>query len=199
MIVRYFAKDRAGNYETLKSNQYATTYILNLTLSGNGAGTISSTPPKVFFGATGSTSIIAGAPLNLHAQQNDFSQFSGWSGDCAGSGDCMLQLPVETLKTSKNATASFSMDVSKSVLIGPPNGQSFFSSPQKAYLQVKNRESIAMWAVSFNGDFVADSPVSATLQGGWGHDFSKVIGQTTLNGKLTIGKGSLVLENLIIR
>jgi len=198
MTLSYFSQDLAGNLEPLKQQLYATTYQLNLIISGSGGGNISSTPSGYLAGSSDSVSLLSGNSLTLQALPNEFSQFSGWNGDCTGGGSCLLSLPVATSIATKNVTANFGMDISKAVVLVPPDGQIFFNSPQRAYDQALGGI-IGMWGVPFIGDLTANRPISVNLRGGMNNLFTKIDGMTVIKGAFIISNGQVVVENLTIQ
>jgi CSLREA domain-containing protein len=84
-------------------------HALTVTPSGAGAGTVTSSPPGIDCGATCSASFDDGTSVTLHAQHNAGSVFAGWSGDCAGTGDCVV-----TMDQARAVTATFAIDNSPS-------------------------------------------------------------------------------------
>ena len=58
--------------------------------TGSGEGTVSSTPDGIDCGAECVHEFAAGTPVTLIAIPAEGSVFTGWSGDCSGSGDCNL-------------------------------------------------------------------------------------------------------------
>jgi hypothetical protein len=81
----------------------AVTYSLKVNHSGNGGGTVTSTPaPGIACGATCSVIYDSFTVVDLVATPNSGSTFSGWSGDCAGTGACTLRMD-----SNKSVTATF--------------------------------------------------------------------------------------------
>jgi hypothetical protein len=69
--------------------------------SGDGAGSISSSPAGISCGATCSHAFTHGTSVTLTASPTSTSQFAGWSGDCTGT-TCVL-----TMSADHTATATF--------------------------------------------------------------------------------------------
>ena len=90
-------------------------FSLMVNKSGNGSGTVSSHPSGIDCGADCDESFLAETSVTLTATPADsFSIFTGWTGDCSGTGDCTV-----TMDHVKNVTAvftkvSFSLMVNKS-------------------------------------------------------------------------------------
>ncbi len=72
--------------------------------SGTGDGGVTSTPAGIDCGATCTAPFTTGSTVVLRAQPAPSSVFSGWSGDCAGSGDCSL-----SVNGPRTATARFDL------------------------------------------------------------------------------------------
>ena len=77
-------------------------YTLTAGKAGNGGGTVSSSPPGIDCGSTCSAAYDAGATVTLSAAPDSASLFAGWSGACAGAGDCTV-----TMDATKSVTAVF--------------------------------------------------------------------------------------------
>ncbi len=79
-------------------------FQLIVNIDGNGSGTVSSDPS----GISCPESCIASYPpetsVTLTATADSGSIFSGWSGDCSGTGTCSV-----TMNSAKNVTATFSL------------------------------------------------------------------------------------------
>jgi hypothetical protein len=75
---------------------------LTVEKGGSGSGTVTSTPAAIDCGATCAASFDDGAVVTLHATATTGSTFTGWSGACSGTGDCVV-----TIDTAKSVTATF--------------------------------------------------------------------------------------------
>jgi uncharacterized delta-60 repeat protein len=74
---------------------------LTITKSGNGIGTVISSPAGINCGPTCSAP-FAPVPVTMTAKASAKSSFTGWSGDCSGKGSCTL-----TENTDHSVTATF--------------------------------------------------------------------------------------------
>lgn len=74
----------------------------NLSVAKSGSGTIASTPANISCGATCSGSYAPGTAITLTATPASGSYFAGWSGDCSGTGSCVV-----TMSAARNVTATF--------------------------------------------------------------------------------------------
>ncbi|MCP4285400.1 MAG: hypothetical protein GY792_13245, partial [Gammaproteobacteria bacterium] len=81
---------------------------LSAALDGNGSGTVTSNPPGIDCGSGGADcmeNFDYGTVVTLTATTDTGSTFAGWSGACAGSGDCTV-----TMDAAKNVTATFTLE-----------------------------------------------------------------------------------------
>jgi hypothetical protein len=127
------------------------------------------------------------------AQPDEFSLFAGWSGGgCSGTGECGF-----TVTTTTPLTATFVRDVAHSVRIDgvPPI---YYSSLQNGF-EAATWGIIRSWGVTFTENLTLNRPVMVKLMGGHNGAYTAQTGVTTINGKLTIGKGSLMVDRLTIR
>jgi PKD domain/Divergent InlB B-repeat domain len=77
-------------------------FDLSVSKAGSGSGQVSSSPAGISCGATCQASFEAGTHVTLSATPAAASRFSGWSGDCVGTGDCTV-----TLDQARSVTATF--------------------------------------------------------------------------------------------
>ena len=91
----------------------AATYALNVSKSGTGTGTVSSSPAGISCGATCSASYTSGTVITLTAAATS-GAFAGWSGyaGCSSANPCIFAMPA----TPVNLTATFNLASSTSTL-----------------------------------------------------------------------------------
>jgi len=89
-----------GNVDA-PSNGFAVT----ITAGGNGTGTVNSSPAGINCGSDCTENFPAGTMVTLTASPNATSQFVGWSGDCSGTGTCVV-----TVNSAVNVTANFALN-----------------------------------------------------------------------------------------
>lgn len=77
-------------------------HTLTVTRAGDGAGTVRSSPAGILCGADCTETLPAGQTVTLQATPDEGSTFAGWSGDCGGTGDCVV-----TLDRARTVTATF--------------------------------------------------------------------------------------------
>lgn len=78
--------------------------VVTVSLAGTGLGTVSSTPAGISCDGDCSEVYAFGTMVSLTATPTAGSSFTGWSGDCLGTGPCVLNAT-----TAKNVTASFTI------------------------------------------------------------------------------------------
>ncbi len=85
-------------------------YLLTVGQTGTGSGIIASVPLGTINCQDGAGTCSASLPgstvVTLAATANNISAFTGWSGDCTGTGSCMV-----TMDAAKNVTANFDSSV----------------------------------------------------------------------------------------
>ena len=78
---------------------------LSIQVGGSGTGTVSG--PGINCGSDCAEVYAQGATVTLTATPAGVARFSGWGGDCSGTGDCVL-----TLNDDANVTATFAQSAS---------------------------------------------------------------------------------------
>ena len=98
------ASYKASNYyvRLVRGEQSIGTFALTVTKAGTGSGTITSNTGGIDCGATCSASFAGGTKVILTATPSSGSTFAGWSGDCTGTGSCVV-----TMSAAKAVTATF--------------------------------------------------------------------------------------------
>lgn len=168
----------------------------NLTVSfaGSGTGTVTSIPPGLACNATTTKPYTPGTALTLHSAPGEFSLFSGWSGAwCSGFNDC----PV-TMDSDKTVTTTFTKDVAHQVRLDGVS-QSYYSSIQSAFGASGVGSIVKAWGTSFTENLILSQDKILVFKGGYNEGYTSNSSRTTLNGTLTISKGTLRVENLQIK
>lgn len=97
-----------GRVPTVMSNQAQsklpldTSGTFDLTVSKSGSGTVTSSPAGINCGTDCTESLASGTVVTLTAAPGTGYSFSGWSGDCSGTGTCTV-----TMNSAKNVIANF--------------------------------------------------------------------------------------------
>jgi subtilisin family serine protease len=94
------AKSVTATFDTLPPTQYA----LSVSSSGTGTGVITSNPTGINCGATCSAGYVSGTVVTLTATPAPGSDFAGWTGDCTGTGACVV-----TMNPVRNVGATFNL------------------------------------------------------------------------------------------
>jgi hypothetical protein len=90
------------NADTTVTATFVALRTLTVGRTGSGSGTVTSSPAGIACGATCSGQFVDGTPVTLTAAAGVGSKFTGWSGDCSGTGTCAL-----TMSAGHTVTASF--------------------------------------------------------------------------------------------
>jgi PKD repeat protein len=185
-----------GMQTATKTNYISTLPVLTVVLAGTGGGSVNSNPPGIHCETpplTGpcATTYTLSDVVKLMAARNSDSLFTGWSDACTGGGDCSV-----TLSDSKKATATFTYVTQVRI---PRNPVAEFSSIQNAYNTVLTGEEIQARAVSVIENLFFSNSIKVILKGGFDINYKNQGGYTIVQGKVTVGKGSLVVDRVIIR
>jgi hypothetical protein len=171
---------------------------LTIDISGTGTGEVNGSgvrygSPAVFYTNINTVEQFdEGTTVKLHAEPYEYSLFIGWTGACSSASDCNL-----IMNTDKSVTASFYFNVSHKTRIGDTT--SYFSTIQGAYNAAPNGETVKAWGTLFLENPTCGVAKEIKLEGGYNDIYTSNTGYTTLQGILTIGIGSLTVENLIIK
>ncbi len=82
-----------------------------LTVQKNGAGTVTSSPAGISCGLSCGFSFSPGQSVTLTATPASGSTFAGWSGACAGTGQCVV-----TMDAAKSVSATFHTTFKPSII-----------------------------------------------------------------------------------
>ena len=80
------------------------TYTLTVSKTGSGSGTVTSSPSGINCGSDCSENYNEGTTVTLTANPSSGSTFVGWSGDCSGTGSCII-----TMNSNKSVTVTFNI------------------------------------------------------------------------------------------
>ena len=189
-------KDAAGNVSpTPASYSWIVTspVTLNVDLAGTGKGSVLITPSGIACNANYSALIDRGAQVILKATPEVYSLFSGWASACNGTGDCTVTMDADT-----GVTATFDKDTAHSVRIDGVS-QSYYSSILGAYTSAVAGDVIKAWGTDFTENLNFNLGSAVTIKGGFDSAYTTNAGVTILHGVLTIGTGSVIIDNLVIQ
>jgi hypothetical protein len=168
---------------------------LSVSLSGNGAGNVNSSPSGMScISGTCSSQFANGSSVTLFASPSEtlttLSYFSGWSGACTSTSgsSCMVNMTA-----NKSVTATFAFLQPVHIANG-----SYYASLQSAYGAAATSSTIQTQAVTLTGNFSANSSKNITLGGGYNSNYSSNNGYTIMAGNLTLAKGTLTVDKLVI-
>lgn len=120
--------DGLGSGRSSDQSQVGTSTVsFSVELAGGGAGTIASSPMGIECPGRCTASFPAGSELRLFASAGEESTFTGWSGECAGTETCLIQMDEDG-----SATATFEKAAGAEALtvaLGGNGSGSVFSSP----------------------------------------------------------------------
>lgn len=84
-----------GAYDQVFKLLGADQHLLTVSEPGTGDGSVTSAPAGVDCGSTCSTTFDAGTAVTLTATAAAGSSFTGWGGDCSGTGTCQLTMSAD--------------------------------------------------------------------------------------------------------
>ncbi|HEY3208959.1 MAG TPA: PKD domain-containing protein [Actinomycetota bacterium] len=88
-------------------------YYLTVSTDGTGSGEVSSSPAGISCGYSCEASFTAGTAITLTATPDAYSIFTGWLGDCSGTGSCQVTIDQARSVTATFALKAFDLTVSK--------------------------------------------------------------------------------------
>jgi hypothetical protein len=132
----------------------------------------------------------SGATVGLFAIPFAGYIFGVWSGACAGSNPAASV----TMSADRSCTAGFTVCSSQPVEIGSA-GRAYLSS---AYAVAGDDDVIEIQATNLQESPNLNRLVDVTIKGGYGCGFGSNPSMTFIQGPLTISKGTVTVENLII-
>ena len=186
-----FAKDIAGNVSSgiPAPVNIAVSNTLTLSVSGTGAGRVTSTPGGIdcSLATCPSAQFPSNSIVTLHVTPDSNSLFIGWGAACAGTNDCTI-----TMDSAKSVTALITSVPPVKVGLSTYNTLTQALSAAAGGLEIQSRAVVFSESVSIG--------VDVKLQGGFDTGFNTNNGSySTLNGTLLVGKGILTVENLVIQ
>ncbi len=167
------------------------TYPLNVANYG-GSGTITSSPAGINCSSSCSGAFYNGQVVQLTAVPATGYNFTGWSGDCTGSGAC-----AATMTGSRNVTANYAAVQAGCMIM---RGSSCYGTLADAYASVSGTDEIMLSAsYSTASAFDFNRNVVVKLAGGYGDGFTGNAGATSSIGSVTVATGTVEMENIVIR
>jgi hypothetical protein len=169
-------------------------YALTTSIVGNGA--INNIQPKSpsFSCSSPSTSCTdifpASTSFTLRATPSSLFDFTVWSGGGCGIGDCQI-----TLNSDITVTATFKAQQ----LVQLVGNTTQYLSLANAYGNATGGSILKLRNVVLNGDIHLNKAIAVSLLGGFTAGFTTIDGHTTLQGTVSIEKGSAIIDRVIIK
>jgi serine protease len=162
---------------------------LTVNFPGTGSGLVTINPGNVNCNTNYTGQFADGTALTLTGSAYDYSDFSGFTGDCAVN-PCSL-----TMNASKTVNANIAKDTVHKARIGAsnyfPTLPAAYGSPLGAVIQA--------WGTEFAESLDCNLAKDVTLDGGYNDAYSAKSGYSILQVPLTVTSGSLTVDNLIIK
>ena len=173
---------------------------LTVALSGIGKGAVNSTPNDPINGIACDYPPQSGkcqtlqptdASLTLNATVGSFSLFGGWGDSCFACG--VVPSCLVSFESDKTCSALFTQ------LLPARIGTTYYHDVFEAYLTTQGDSLIETQATIFVGNLTLGKVGKITVKGGFDAEYTLRPGFTTLNGNLSIDKGSLVVDRVVIK
>src|SRR4029077_3337259 len=87
---------------------------LDVATDGTGSGSVSSSPAGIDCGSTCTNDFAFGTVVTLTATPDVSSDFAGWTGDCSGTGTCIVTMDAAHSVTATFTVKTETLNVSKS-------------------------------------------------------------------------------------
>ena len=177
-----FAKDAAGNVSPPLSATVIIPFTLTVQLKGAGSGTVNSNPAGIACASGSISGCSAGfstGSVELTAVPSAGSIFVGWSGSCEGSPCSVL------MDSSQTVGATFTLGAAVKIC------DTSYPDLQKAFDAALDGDVIKMKEGVLTGSLIGNRDVHVIIIGGYQADYSGVTGETTIEGKITLQKGSV--------
>lgn len=171
----------------------ATPVNVSVTLAGSGTGSVNSDPAGIAC-ASGSSSgcsaaYTTGTEVTLSATTSTDSSFTGWSGACSGTANCMISMTAD-----KSTTATFGLAPKAKT------GATGYETLNAAYSSALPGAAILALDIELLESLNINLGKEISIKGGYSSDFATRSGNPTqLKGTLTVSTGSLTVDGLTIK
>ncbi|MBF0339084.1 MAG: DUF1566 domain-containing protein [Nitrospirae bacterium] len=154
-------------------------YNLNVSVSGTGSGTVTSSPSGISCGSSCSALFTKDSSVTLTATASDNSTFTGWGGDCSGtSSTCPL-----TMSAAKTVTATFTKSCNYAI---SPTSKTFTLSAGSDNVTVTATSGCTWTAISGAGWITVTSGSSGSGNGTVGYSVTANTDAAQRIGTITI-------------
>lgn len=168
---------------------------LTVTISGTGSGTVNnSSLPSGLIACPGdcSETFASSDSITLTPFAAANSLFAGWSGDCTGSGDCIL-----TMTTSLNVTATFNPNYRVGIGHEIVPRYATITEAYSDTLRVVNQSIIWATVATLSENVTLNRSISIDLNGGTENGLPTA-GYTTIDGTLDASAGFVNISQFIV-
>ncbi len=165
--------------------------VLTITFAGTGAGSVTSTPGDASCTGTSTFSKPEGTSYSLLATGDQDSLFSAWSGACTGFGDCDVILYEDT-----SLGVNFSFVKPARIQGATPLD---FNTIAAAYQAAGGGALLQLRDYLFAENVLLNRQVTIMMVGGYDKTYTTDNGLSQINGVVTVGYGSVTLENILIK
>ncbi len=200
MLVSGFSQVRGSDFEAVDASGIMIqensaearqpSWPLTLQKSGNGSGTITSSPAGINCGDTCSNDFADGATVTLTAATAVGSAFNGWVG-CDDSTGLICNV-------SMNSARDITADFTPCATLPVRSSGSYYSDLHHAYDLSSEGDLIQSQAVVIVESPVFSKDISVTMQGGYLCDYSGIAGISSISGTVTIAGGTIAMDGISI-
>ena len=165
-------------------------YLLTVSDTGSGAGTVSSTPAGISCGSTCSSQYSSGTAVTLTATPASGSSFTGWGGGCSGTGTCVV-----TMNAATAVTASFNTNTPTCTFTLSSSSEAFTASGGTGTVTVEASATNCSWTASSNDTswIKITSGSSGTGNGTVDYNVSANTGTSQQTGTITIAGQTFIV------
>jgi len=168
-------------------------HLLQVSIQGTGSGIVTGEPAGIACNASCSATYPEGTQITLSARAAEYSVFDGWSGGpCSGVEACLI-----TMDADVSTNAAFTYDTAHQTRIDD-TASVYYPSIQAAYDAAEDGNTIKLWGVTFTENILCHRPIAVTFEGGYSADYAGTVGETVVNGSVTIVDGTVSFERLTI-
>jgi hypothetical protein len=161
-------------------------------ISGSGGGTLTSDPAAIACTSGPCAALFdGGSTVPLTASPDIDSIFGSWSGACAGISTARCDVTMDSDKTS---AAAFTYVEPARIQDGPD-----YPHIADAYATLTGSGTILAREFLFTGGLNLGNATALVLKGGYNPAYTVNSAYSTIQGTLTVAKGSLTVERVIVK
>jgi hypothetical protein len=165
--------------------------------NGIGGGAVTSSPAAIACTSGPCSALFDGLlPVTLIPTPNGDSLFSGWSGACiATSGDCEVTMPLDMNAGDRSTGAAFAYVLPAQIQLTGVK----YPQISDAYAALYGSGTILAREFLFTNGLTLDKTFNILLKGGYNPDYIGIGGYSSIQGLVTVGKGSLTVERVVVK